>query len=121
MAGAAIAKADPLKSGVNASKNAIAAFLIPYIFVMSPQLLMLNATPLQIVQIIITSLIGMLGVGMFVERFWDTKLNILQMLMALAGGLCLIYPGTLTDIIGIALVGSVIGWSRISKKRMVTP
>ena len=112
MAGAAIAKADPLKSGINASKNAIAAFLIPYIFVMSPQLLMLNATWYQVIQIIITSLIGMLGVGMCVEKFWTSRLNILQQLIALGGGLCLIYPGTLTDVIGIVLVGSIIFWQR---------
>lgn len=118
MAGAAIAKADPLKSGVNASKLAIAAFLVPYIFVMSPQLLMLNATWLEVAQIIVTSLIGMLGVSMCMERFWDTKLNIVQQLMALGGGLLLIYPGTVTDLMGVVLVGGVIVWQMIQHKRL---
>lgn len=117
MAGAAIAKADPLKSGINATKLAIAAFLIPYIFVMNPQLLMLNAAWYEVLQIMVTSLIGMLGVGMCLEKFWDSKLNILQQLLALVGGLALIYPGTLTDIIGIIMVGGVIIWQKIQNKK----
>lgn len=117
MAGAAIAKADPLKSGVNASKLAIAAFLIPYIFVMSPQLLMLNAAWYEVVQIVITSLVGMLGVGMCLEKFWESRLNILEQLMAIAGGLLLIHPGLVTDLIGIALVGSVMLWQKLQVKK----
>lgn len=110
MAGAAIAKADPLKTGINASKLAIAAFLIPYIFVMNPQLLMLNAAWYEVVQIVVISLVGMLGVGMCLEKFWNTKLNIFQQAMALVGGLLLIYPGTVTDVIGVVLVGGVVVW-----------
>ncbi len=117
MAGAAIAKADPLKSGINASKLAIAAFLIPYIFVMSPQLLLINTTWLQVIQIVATSLVGMLGVSMCVEKYWSTRLNILQQLLALVGGLMLIDPGTVTDVVGVALVGSVIVWQRFQVRK----
>lgn len=117
MAGAAIAKADPLKSGVNASKLAIAAFLVPYIFVMSPQLLMLDTTWYEVIQITATSLFGMLGVGMCVEKFWTSRLNIIQQLLALGGGLCLIHPGTLTDLIGVALIGAVMLWQWVQKKQ----
>ena len=116
MAGAAIAKSDPLKTGFEASRLAIAAFLIPYIFVMNPQLLMLNAAWYEVLQIVATSLIGMLGVGMCLEKYWNSRLNIFQQAMALAGGLLLIYPGTLTDIIGIVLVGGVILWQRFQNR-----
>ena len=51
-----------------------------------------------------------LGVGMCLEKFWNTKLNVLQQLLALAGGLCLIYPGIVTDVVGIAMVGAVMLW-----------
>ena len=118
MAGAAIAKSDPLKTGVTASKLAIAAFLIPYVFVLNPRMLMLNAAWYEVVQIAVTSLIGMLGVGMCLEKFWDRKLNILQQGMSLAGGLCLIYHGTLTDVIGIVLVGGVILWQRLEGRAL---
>ncbi len=116
MAGAAIAKSDPLRTGLDASRLAIAAFLIPYIFVMNPRLLMLNAAWYEVIQIVVTSLIGMLGVGMCLEKFWDSRLNILQQAMALVGGLLLIYPGTLTDVIGIVLVAGVILWQRIQNR-----
>ncbi len=108
MAGAAIAKSDPLRTGLDASRLAIAAFLVPYMFVLSPQMLMLNAQWYEVLQIILTSLIGMFGIGMGVERYWKSKLNILQMLMAIGGGLALVYPGTLTDVIGLVLVGLVV-------------
>ena len=121
MAGAAIAKADPLRAGVNASKLAIAAFLIPYIFVLNPQMLMLNAAWYEVLQIMITSLVGMLGVGMFLEKYWTSRLNILQQVLALVGGLCLIYPGTLTDVIGIVVVGSVIVWQHFQKTAASRP
>ena len=116
MAGAAIAKSDPLKTGFEASRLAIAAFLIPYIFVMNPQLLMLNAAWYEVLQIVVTSLVGMLGVGMCLEKFWNSRLNIIQQVMALGGGLLLIYPGTVTDIAGIVLVGGVILWQRIQNR-----
>ena len=118
MAGAAIAKSDPLKTGLEASKLAIAAFLVPYLFVISPQMLMLNAQWYEVLQIILTSLVGMFGIGMGLERFWKSKLNILQALMALAGGLLLIYPGTLTDVIGIVLVGVVVFWQWMQSKKI---
>ena len=117
MAGAAIAKSDPLKTGLEASKLAIAAFLVPYLFVISPQMLMLNARWYEVAQIVITSLVGMFGIGMGLERYWKTKLNLLQMLMALAGGLMLVYPGTLTDVIGIVLVGLVVAWQFFQEKK----
>ncbi len=117
MAGAAIAKADPFKTGFNASKLAIAAFIIPYVFVMNPAILLLNTTWYQVVQIVATSLIGMLGVSMCVEKFWRTRLNVIQQLMALAGGLLLIDPGTMTDIAGIALIGCVMVWQHLQVKK----
>ncbi|MHB1395132.1 MAG: TRAP transporter large permease subunit [Clostridia bacterium] len=74
-AGSAIAKSDPIKTGINASKLAIAAFLIPYMFVINPQLLLINTTGLEIVQITITSLIGMFGIGVAMQSYLMGKVN----------------------------------------------
>ncbi len=117
MAGAAIAKSNPLKTGVEATRLAIAAFLVPYIFVYSPQMLMLNAQWYEVILIAVTAIIGMFGIGMAVEKFWDSKLNVIQQLMALAGGLLLIIPGLLTDAIGFSLIALVILWQRIQKRQ----
>jgi TRAP transporter 4TM/12TM fusion protein len=119
MAGAAIAKSDPLKTGLEATKLAIAAFVVPYIFVYSPQMLMLNAAWYEVVLIAITALIGMFGLGMGVEGYYDSKLNIIQRLMAVAGGLLLIIPGLVTDFIGLALIAAVILWQKWQGKAIV--
>ena len=116
MAGAAIAKSDPLKTGLEATRLAIAAFLIPYIFIFSPQLLMINAPWYQILQMTATALIGMFGVAMALQKFYLSKLNVLQQLMALAGGLMLIDPGLLTDTIGIGLIVLVIVWQKFQAR-----
>jgi TRAP transporter 4TM/12TM fusion protein len=104
-AGSAIAKADPIKTAFNASKLAIAAFLIPYMFVLNPQLLLINTTGLEIIQITITSLIGMLGIGIAMEGYILGKVNMLLRAVFLAGGLALIDPGLYTDILGISAIG----------------
>lgn len=116
MAGAAIAKSNPLKTGIEASRLAIAAFLIPYMFVFAPEMLMLNCHWYEVVVIVITALLGMFGVGMALERFWVSKLNILETIMALAGGLMLIKPGLETDIVGVLLIGGVLVWQHFQNK-----
>jgi TRAP transporter 4TM/12TM fusion protein len=104
MAGAAIAKSDPMKTGVNATKLAIAAFLVPYIFVFSPALLMINTTFLDIVQMTITAVLGMIGVGAAVEGWYWTRMTWWERILGLAAGLLLIDPGTVTDLVGIVLL-----------------
>ena len=116
MAGAAIAKSNPLKTGVEATRLAIAAFLVPYIFVYSPQMLMLNAQWYEVVLIAVTALIGMFGVGMAIEKYWESKLNVIQQLLALAGGLMLIVPGLITDIVGFLLIALVVIWQKIQNR-----
>lgn len=103
-AGAGIARANPMITGVQASKLAIAAFLIPYIFVMSPVLLMINATPLDVIHMVITSLIGMIGVGAAVAGYLVTRAIWLERIVFFAGGLMLIDPGIYTDLLGAGLL-----------------
>ena len=71
-AGSAIAGSNPLKTGINASKIAIAAFIIPYIFVMNPAILLIDTTVALAIQIIITSIIGMFGIGVSYARVFAT-------------------------------------------------
>lgn len=117
MAGAAIAKSDPLKTGIQATKIAIAAFVVPYIFVYSPQMLMLGAPWWEVVFIALTALVGMFGLGMAVEGWYETQLNVLQRLLAAAGGLLLIIPGIVTDAVGLALIVLVVLWQKQQAKQ----
>jgi TRAP transporter 4TM/12TM fusion protein len=106
-AGAAIAKANPFKTGVIATKLAIAAFLVPYIFVYSPTLLLINATLFSMIQMITTSIIGMVGIGAAVEGWYWTRMSWWERIPMFIGGIMLIDPGTLTDIIGIILIAVI--------------
>lgn len=104
-AGSGIAKGDPMKTAFNASKLAIAAFLVPYMFVMSPVLLMMNATLPLVLRVMATAIIGMVGIGAAVEGYLLTDVTWPERLLLLAGGLLMLDPGKFTDFIGLALLG----------------
>ena len=104
MAGAAIAKSDPFKTGLEASKLAIGAFIIPYIFIFNPAMLMLDTNLVEVIQIIITSIIGMFGVASCLEGYVFRKCFWIERVLFITAGLLLIYPGSITDIIGLATI-----------------
>ena len=114
-AGAGIAGANPMRCGVIAAKLAIAAFIVPYIFVLAPELLMINATALTITYSALTAIIGMWGVSMAMIGFCQNLLNMPQRLAFLVGGVCMIIPGTLTDGIGIDLIIVTFFWQKTNK------
>lgn len=118
-AGSAIAGGNPLKTGVNASKIAIAAFIIPYIFVFNPQILMIDTTIIGVIQIITTSIIGMLGVGAAMEGYFFTHVNKLLRVVLFVAGLLCIDPGAYTDIIGIAIIAVSFSYLRIKSRKAV--
>lgn len=117
MAGAAIAKSDPFRTGLNACKLAIAAFLVPYVFAFNEKLLFINAHWYEVAQIAITAMIGMIGIGAAVEGYTMRHTHPLQRLLFLAGGLMLIDPGLWTDVIGICIIGLVFGWQLLENKK----
>ncbi|MCS0791516.1 TRAP transporter permease [Cytobacillus firmus] len=94
---------DPIKTGVTASKLAIGAFIIPYMFVLSPELLMIDTTWYYLIWVVFTALAGMMAIGAGVIGYWLRKLNIFERLLGIAGGLLLIYPEGVTDIVGLVI------------------
>ena len=100
-AGSAIAKSNPMRTAFNATKLAIAAFLIPYIFCLNPQMLLIDTTIPGFVMIAITSFIGMFAVAAAIEGYLFGPMNPVFRIIIAAAGLALMYPGTVTDIIGI--------------------
>lgn len=116
-AGSAIAKAPPMKTAFNASRLAIAAFIVPYIFALNPAMLFVNTTALQVVLVVITSLIGMIGVAAALSGYLLRPMNPLIRLLSLVGGLLMMYPGTSTDVIGFVIFALAIFWQVISAKR----
>ena len=118
-AGSAIAKAPPMKTALNATKLAIAAFIVPYIFALNPAMLFINTTPIQVVQIVISSLVGLFGVAAALNGFLYRSINPLFRVILAAGGLCMMIPGTLTDVIGLVVVVGIVLFQRATAKKAV--
>lgn len=115
-AGSAIAQSNPMKTALIATKLAIAAFIVPYVFALNPAMLFIDTTALQVVQIVITSLIGIFGVSAALEGYAVGHMNWPQRILCAAGGLLLIDPAPLTDLVGIAIVGTALIWQMMEKK-----
>ena len=122
-AGSAIAKSDPMKTGVNATRLAIAAFIVPYIFAMDPTMMFVGGvTWYQVVLICITSVIGIYGVASGLAGFTFTNMAWYMRILAIVGGLMLLAPSTWTDIVGLVIVAGVIVIQYLlSKKHTATP
>ncbi|MDR1944428.1 MAG: TRAP transporter permease [Synergistaceae bacterium] len=106
-AGAGIAGSDPMKTGGVAFKLALAGFLVPYVYVYNPILLFIDATPLQMIQAIITALIGVFLLAMCTIGYYKTDIHPILRVAALGGALGLLDPGTRTDVIGLVVLGVI--------------
>jgi TRAP transporter 4TM/12TM fusion protein len=105
-AGAGIAKSNPFWTGVTASKLAIGAFIVPYIFVYNPAMVLIGTTPVLLAQNIVTASAGMFGVGVAMIGFCLAPMNWFERAWFAVGGLMLIHPGALTDAMGIVMLGA---------------
>ena len=104
-AGSAIAKSDPMKTGLNAAKLAIAAFIVPYILALNPVMVLegdINALTLSVV--IITSIIGLYGVACALNGNLFTKINPVFRILFAAAGISMMVPETISDLAGIAAI-----------------
>ena len=117
-AGSAIAKGNPMKTGINATKLAIAAFIVPYIFAYSPAMLFVNVTSVwAVIQIVLSALLGIFGVAAGLEGFMLRKMNWLFRLICIGGGLGLMIPGALSDLAGLVLIGGVFAIQYVQNKK----
>ena len=123
-AGSAIAKAPPMKTAFNATKLAIGAFIVPYIFAFTPAMLFENVRPiieitnagtvltnilvvLQIILICATALLGIFGVAASLNGYLFKPINPALRVIICAGGLSMLVPGIISDLIGLMCVGFV--------------
>lgn len=117
-AGSAIAKSNPMKTGINATKLAIAAFIVPFIFAYNPQMLFENVTSVfQVVQIVISALLGIFAVAAGLEGYILRKMGWPLRVLAVVGGLTLLIPGTVSDLIGLVIVAGIIALQLLQNKR----
>ncbi len=118
-AGAAIAQANPMKTAITATKLAIGAFIVPYVFALNPALLFIDTTAVDVVLIVITSLVGIFAVSASLEGYLIHHMSWYQRIIALAGGLLLIYPGLGTDSVGVGLVAIVVILQLLTRKKAI--
>lgn len=95
-----ISGGEPMRTGGNAVKLAIAAFIIPYMFVLQPEILMIDTNVWEVSFIVITALMGMNAIGASMVGYWYRKIPWYVRILAFLTGLLLMYPGTMSDIIG---------------------
>ncbi len=118
-AGSAIAKSNPLKTGVTATRLAITAFIVPYIFAFSPEMLIIGSDKpwYEIVLLVITALCGIYIISAGMEGYMFKHMSWLERILALAGGLCMIIPGITTDVVGLTLIILVFVIQKIGAKK----
>jgi TRAP transporter 4TM/12TM fusion protein len=117
-AGSAIAKSNPMKTAFNASKLAVAAFIVPYMFCFNPAMLLIDTTAIQVVQIAITAFIGIFALAAALEGYCFANMNAVIRIVIAAGGLLLIHPALVTDLVGLIIVFVSLGFQYVlSKKR----
>ena len=109
-AGSGISGGNALKTGINASKLAIAAFIIPYIFVLSPVLLMMEGSVVELLFSTVTALAGMIALSSALIGYLAANCLWLERILLVVGGLLMIQPGLLTDAIGLTLFGAVLAY-----------
>lgn len=116
-AGSAIAKSNPMKTGITATRLAITAFIVPYIFAYSPEMLLINTNWYDVVLIAITSVVGIFAVSAGMEGYMYVKCPWWQRILLLGGGLLLIIPGIVTDVAGVAITAVVIVLQKMAEKK----
>ena len=115
-AAAGIAKADIWRSCLAAMKIGAAGFIVPFMFVYEPALLMISDSWLTIIW---RSVLACLGIALFaggLHGYFLTSANIIQRVMLVSGGLLLIAPSLASDIAGAAIAVAVLAWQAMSRR-----
>lgn len=129
-AGAGIAGGDPMRTGFQALRLSLAGFIVPFLFVYNPAMLMIDTTDIAvnakeftlpawnvILSITITSIAGILALGAAVEGYFKTSMNWFWRIFLGVGALMMIVPETITDIVGTVMVIIAIGFNVIQARK----
>ena len=117
-AGSAIAKSNPMKTGINATKLAIAAFIVPYIFAYNPSMLFVGDVAwYDVIIISITALLGLFGIAAALNGYLYRRIPVILRIALVAGGLGMMIPGLASDLIGLAVVAAVVAFQYFSNKK----
>ncbi|MEI4768498.1 TRAP transporter permease [Psychrobacillus sp. FJAT-51614] len=116
-AASGVSGGDPVKTGVVAAKLAVAAFIIPYMVIFSPALLMIDTTFLEIIWVVFTAITGMIAIGAGMIGFWYRKVTWIERIFAIGAGLLLIYPESFSDITGLVIFGILLAIQLFTREK----
>ena len=118
-AGSAIAKAPPMKTAFNATRLAIAAFIIPYIFAFNNAMIFVgdDVTVWSVASITISATLGMLSIASGLMGYLIHDLKWISRIALIAGGLLMIIPGTASDLAGFAVLAAIFVLQTIENKK----
>lgn len=114
-AGAAIAGTDPMRTGYTAWRLGLAAFIVPFMFIYGPPLIMVG-TPMEILAASLTAVIGVTFLASALQGFALARMNSVERITLFGAALLLIKPGWVTDLAGVG-IGAVIGLGQLSRYR----
>jgi TRAP transporter 4TM/12TM fusion protein len=117
VAASGVAKSEPMRTGVQATRLAVAAFIIPYIFVYSPQLLLIDVTAFQLIIIVVSALIGIICVASALTGYFKTTMSMGERILFAIGGVLLITTHVVSNIAGIVLLVGVYMVQRLKEKK----
>ena len=103
-AAAGLSGGNPMKTGVASVKLAIAGFIVPFMFVYAPQLMLINTTLAEGAWVAASACVGVFLIAVAVEGYLFAPMAAWLRLIAAAGSLLLIKPGMETDAIGLAVL-----------------
>ena len=120
-AGAAIAKGDPMKTSFIAARLAVAAYIVPYVFVFNTDLLFIDPDFVRILTATVTGVIGIIGVASGFSGYFVNRLGWPLRVLAVVSGLLMVSPDYITDIVGIAIIIGIFVWQKFFDKGGSTP
>ncbi|HAE42614.1 MAG TPA: C4-dicarboxylate ABC transporter permease, partial [Clostridiales bacterium] len=114
-AAAGVSGGDPMKTGVQSVKLALAGFIVPYMFVYNTALLSIDTTAAITIRVIITSMLGVFMIGAATEGFFIKKMNLFLRVIVFAAALFMISESVYQDFIGLAILIALIIIQKIKK------
>jgi TRAP transporter 4TM/12TM fusion protein len=116
-AAAGLSGGDPMRTGLQSVKLSLAGFIVPYMFVFSPALMLIDTTPLEAIRVTATACMGVVLLGVMTEGFLFTRASVWIRLLAAGGALTLLHPGWETDIVGLGLLAVIVVTQRLAARR----
>jgi len=104
---AGIAKANATRASLIAVKLAAAGFIVPYVFIYSPELLLINATWINVPKALFSTLLGICALSFAASGYWLRNLNIFERILLFVGAVGLIHPGLISDLTGLGVLAIV--------------